>query len=80
MEKVAEELMEFIRLNILSKDVEVTQDTVLKEVGVDSFSIVEIILFIERKYDKLIPDHLLVPETFATIRRLAEVVDSIEPK
>ncbi len=78
MEEVMQELSTFIRENILSEDVSLEPDTTLKEVGVDSFSIVEIVLFIERRYGKLIPDHLMVPETFSTVRRLAAIVLSLE--
>ena len=78
MEKTIAELKGFICDNILSNDVEIGADTVLKDIGVDSFSIVEIVLFIERRFGKLIPDHLMVPETFATLKNLAEVVEDLE--
>ncbi|MDX2361547.1 MAG: phosphopantetheine-binding protein [Crocinitomicaceae bacterium] len=78
MEQTMNELKSFIAENVLSGNVEFDNDTVLKELGVDSFSIVEIILFIERKYNKLIPDHKLIPETFSTLRNLATVIQEIE--
>lgn len=78
MEETIRELIEFIRRNILDEQVELEADTILKNVGVDSFSIVEIVLFIERRYGKLIPDHLMVPETFTTVRNLANIVASLE--
>lgn len=77
MDTIIEALKEFISENILSEDVELGADTVLKDIGVDSFSVVEIVLFIERKFGKLIPDHLMVPETFVTIRSMAEVVEQL---
>lgn len=77
MEEKINELSRFIRENILAENVELTADTVLKDIGVDSFSIVEIVLFIERKWGVLIPDHLMVPETFSTVRNMATIVTSI---
>lgn len=78
MDKIIKDLKEFIEGNILSEGVEINSDSILKEIGVDSFSIVEIVLFIERKYDKLIPDDKMVPETFQTLRKLAEVIEEIK--
>ncbi len=77
MSDIITSLSDFIKSNILAKEVELQPDFVLKDVGVDSFSIVEIVLFIERKYGKLIPDHLMVPETFTSVRTIATVVEEI---
>lgn len=78
MEKTIEELKAFIQENILSGEIDLNANSSLKDLGVDSFSIVEIVLFVERKYNKLIPDHLMVPETFLTLEHLAEVIESLE--
>ena len=78
MDETVKALKTFICTNILDKSIELDEETVLKEIGVDSFSIIEIVLFIERRFDKLIPDHLLVPETFSTLRNLANVIHQIE--
>jgi len=80
MEKISEELKNFICANILDAQVKIDEDDVLKDIGVDSFSIIEIVLFIERKFGVLIPDELLLPETFASIRSIAEVVKKIKQK
>ncbi len=74
MEKIEKELMEFISTQILAKEVHLSNETVLKEVGLDSFSIVEIVLFIERKFNVLIPDHKMLPETFASVNSIARAV------
>ena len=78
MEQTINALKDFICTNIIAENIEIESDTILKDIGVDSFSIIEIVLFIERKFGKLIPDHLLVPETFATLDNLAKVVENIE--
>lgn len=74
MEKIEKELIEFISNHILAKGIQLSNETVLKEVGLDSFSIVEIVLFIERKFDVLIPDHKMLPETFISVKNIAQVV------
>ena len=48
--------------------------TELQDAGIDSFSIVEIILFIERKYGVAIPDDKMVPENFRTLEALSQTV------
>ncbi len=78
MEDTIKALKDFICTNIIAENIEIDSNTILKDIGVDSFSIIEIVLFIERKFGKLIPDHLLVPETFATLRSIAEVIQQIE--
>ncbi len=80
MEKISEELKNFICANILDAQVKIDEDDILKDIGVDSFSIIEIVLFIERKFGVLIPDELLLPETFTSIRSIAEVVKKIKQK
>ena len=52
-------------------------DTDLKSAGIDSFSTVEILLFIERKYGTAIPDDKLIPENFRTLRTLASTVHGL---
>ena len=78
MDDIIDDLKGFIGENILSGNVSIDADTVLKDIGVDSFSIVEIVLFVERKFGKLIPDDKMVPETFQTVRKLAEVIKKIQ--
>jgi acyl carrier protein len=74
---ISNELMKFIQANILAENVVITPSSVLSEVGIDSYSIVEIILFIERKYGVVIPDELLVPENFRTISLLAATTQKL---
>jgi acyl carrier protein len=74
---ISNELMKFVQANILAEDVVITPQTVLSDAGIDSYSIVEIILFIERKYGVVIPDELLIPENFRTISLLAATTQKL---
>ena len=78
MEEITEALQQFLIANILDEGSDVSTDVELKNLGVDSFSIVEIVLFIERRFGILIPDHLMVPETFKTIRSIADTVQELK--
>ncbi|HMU08754.1 MAG TPA: phosphopantetheine-binding protein [Ferruginibacter sp.] len=73
------EIKKYIEKNILDASVKIDADTDLKSAGIDSFSTVEIILFIERKYGVSIPDDKLVPENFKTIQSLAATVQELMP-
>lgn len=73
------EIKKYIEKNILDASVKIDVHTDLKSAGIDSFSTVEIILFIERKYGVSIPDNKLVPENFKTIQSLAATVLELMP-
>ncbi len=68
---ISEELCRFLQSNILAPGVGVQPDTVLTNIGVDSFSVIEIILFIERRFGVILPDEYLVPENLKTVEALA---------
>lgn len=73
------EIKKYIENNILDEAIEVQADSDLKKVGIDSFSTVEIILFIERRFGVSIPDEKLVPDNFKTIQALASTVAQLMP-
>ena len=77
---IIKEIAQYIKGNILASDVEIGADTLLQNAGVDSFSTVEIILYLERQYGVTIPDDKLVPENFKTLRSLAAIVLELSPK
>jgi len=71
MDYIRAELCSFISTNILAEGVRVQNETLLTSIGVDSFSVIEIILFIERKFGVIIPDEALVPENLQSVSALA---------
>jgi acyl carrier protein len=72
IQTIRKELCYFISANILAEGVKVENDTILSNIGVDSFSVIEIILFIERKFGVIIPDESLVPENLKSVGALAD--------
>jgi acyl carrier protein len=76
---IVAEIKNYIEKNILAEGVQVAADTDLKQVGIDSFSTVEIILFIERKFGVGIPDEKLIPDNFKTLNALAAIVLELMP-
>jgi acyl carrier protein len=73
------EIKKYIEKNILAEAVQIDAATNLKQAGIDSFSTVEIILFIERKFGVSIPDEKLLPENFKTLQALAAIVQELMP-
>ena len=76
---IIEGIKKYIEKNILSADVKIDAATDLKQAGIDSFSTVEIILFIERQYGVMIPDEKLIPANFKTLQALAATVQELLP-
>ena len=72
---ITEQLCEFIKANLTGDGVEVTAETPFEKLGLDSFSIIEIILFIERKYGVTIPDKELNKENLFSAATLAKCVE-----
>jgi acyl carrier protein len=75
--EIEKSLIIFLKKNILSDGVNINSDSSLRDVGIDSFSIVEIILFIERKYGLVIPDKHLLPENFINIKSIALLINNL---
>lgn len=76
---IIQEIKKYIENNILAEAVEIGDTTDLKKAGIDSFSTVEIILFIERKFGVSIPDEKLIPDNFKTLQALAATVQELMP-
>ncbi|HMZ99970.1 MAG TPA: phosphopantetheine-binding protein [Ferruginibacter sp.] len=76
-QRIINEIKHYVEKNILAPSVTIDADTDLKSAGIDSFSTVEILLFIERKYGTAIPDDKLIPENFRTLRTLASTVHGL---
>lgn len=73
------EIKKYIEKNILDEAVQIDGTTNLKQAGIDSFSTVEIILFIERKFGVSIPDEKLIPDNFKTLQALTATVLELMP-
>ena len=70
-EDLAGDLLSFIRSRILADNVDFSVDTSLQKVGIDSVSLLEILLYLERQFDIYIADESLTAENISSVRRLA---------
>ena len=72
---ISESLCQFIQTNLVADGVSVVPNTSLTELGLDSFTIIEIVLFIERKYGLTLPDEALSQENIQSAHTLAGCVE-----
>ena len=70
-EDLAGDLLSFIRSKILADNADFSADTSFEKVGIDSVSLLEILLYLERQFDIFIADESLTPENISSVRRLA---------
>jgi|WetSurMetagenome_2_1015567.scaffolds.fasta_scaffold178461_2 acyl carrier protein len=72
-----EELINFIRNEYLDdNNIEITPDTKLISGGlIDSFSLVSLQTYIEKKFGKKIPPPIITAESFDTIRQMIEIIN-----
>lgn len=73
-ETYEKDIITFLKNNILADGVVISAQSNLRESGIDSYSIVEII-FIERQYSYIIPDHLLKSENFDSVEKIAAILE-----
>ena len=71
---IAENICLFIRSHLVASGVEVTPATPLEHLGLDSFSLIEIILFVERQYHLQLSDEALSQENICSSETLANYV------
>lgn len=69
---VCAELKKHISENIVDQSVAVETEQPLRDLGFDSVAIIDLILFIERKFGAAIDDKDLVPENLYSIHTLAK--------
>ena len=68
---ICDELLKFLKASVLAEGVEVEKETLFKDLGVDSYSVIEAVLFIERKFGVALPDKALIPDNLKSIQSLA---------
>ena len=77
MDEIKETVLEYVIDEYIEEDddLEVEADTPLISSGiVDSFSMVSLKAFLEKKYSIRIPDEEATPEAFDTVNKIVELV------
>lgn len=71
---LADELCRFLSTEVLTSGTAVAPEDVLADLGVDSFSLMELVLFVERRFGVVLPMERLTPENTRSVRTLADCV------
>ncbi len=72
VEQISKELLLFVQSNLLDSKIAITPETPFNQVGLDSMSIIEIVLFIERKFGVAISEKDLTPDSLKSIQSLSD--------
>ncbi len=72
--EIESELLAFLAGNIFSPETKLDANTDLVAAGFDSMSLVKVLLHIETKYGKWIPESEITNEALANVRALAQTV------
>ena len=69
---ISRELCSYIKSTIVDKGVAVEPETNFSQIGIDSLSLIELVLFVERKFNIALPEEDLLPENFKSAETLAK--------
>lgn len=73
-EFIENELLKFIRETIVSEARNIDTNTLLGSLGIDSFNLIQIILFIERHFKISLPDAVLTQDNLKSVSSIAMCV------
>jgi len=71
LDSVRDELRRFLEGHVLAPDMQCPEEARLADLGVDSFALMEIILFVERRYQVSVPLDVLTPENVESVASLS---------
>lgn len=69
---IAQELCTYLKERVLDKSVAVVPSTLFSEVGVDSMSVIELVMYLERKHGIELPESALQRKHLESAQALAE--------
>ena len=72
VDTISQELCSYIKSMIVDKRVVVERETNFNQTGIDSLSLIELVLFVERKFNIALPEEDLLPENFKSAETLAK--------
>ena len=71
LQNITTDICEFLKENILADGIEVNPELSLADIGVDSFALMEVVLFIERRFGLTFPLEELTPEVIESVGSLS---------
>jgi acyl carrier protein len=80
IDQIKGHLVSFLKKEIFDSSIILETDTDLFESGFDSFSLIKLIVFIEKKFRIHVPDEKITEENFRNINSLSELVYALQTK
>jgi acyl carrier protein len=74
LQTIVEQLCQFTRANLVANGAHLDEHTPLADAGIDSFSLVELLLFCERAFGVTVPESHLTHEHLASLSSLARCI------
>ncbi|HLP77735.1 MAG TPA: phosphopantetheine-binding protein [Candidatus Paceibacterota bacterium] len=74
---IVAKLCEFARTNFVAEGVEFDENSPLSDAGIDSFALVELVLFCERVLGVRVPDSHLTGDNLASMSALARCISGL---
>ena len=71
---ISEQLCQFARKNFVAEGVDFNENSLLSEAGIDSFALVEVLLYCERDLGVRVPDSHMTCQNLNTMATLARCV------
>jgi acyl carrier protein len=71
VETIRQQLTKYLNEEILDSPVQIDPETPFSEMGIESYDIIQLVLFIERKFGVELPDSDLIPSNLQSIAALA---------
>lgn len=71
-EVIEKEVVQFLSQQISLSSEKISVEDELKNLGMDSFQIIEMVLFIERKFGIVIPDHAYTPGNLKSVASIVK--------
>lgn len=75
--QIQTDLYDFLKQNILAPNIEIKSDDLLSAFGVDSFSLMELVLFIERQYQLVLPAESLTEQNIASVQSISLLCEKL---
>ena len=76
--RIVNDLLYHLRNEVLDSSVKLEADTNLSSVGIDSYSVIELVLFLERNYGIQIQEKDMLPDNFKSVSALARCAASYQ--
>lgn len=74
IQEIEDKLCTFIQVDLLEETQKIHPDTPLLEIGLDSLSIIEILLYSERVFQVKLPDRIMTKENLQSVRHFSVCV------